>query len=176
MRLIKRPWTKCGLTRLGPFSASNNASLSMPGRPPMPDPIEQPARTFCSSVNSVRPASSSAWPAASIPKIMNGSTWRCTLWSTRLSGSKPHGWPFGFTSHAIRHFWSLASKCVIIPAPDFPAIRLDQVVSTSAPKGVTRPNPVTTTRRIALSPYAYLCGLLLLIMPKKQTAFRLERC
>ena len=49
----------------------------------MPDPIEQPARTFCSSVKSVRPASSSAWLAASIPKLMNGSTRYepCIYWS-----------------------------------------------------------------------------------------------
>jgi len=46
IKLIKRPWTKCGLTRPGPFSASSNASLSMPGRPPIPEPIEQPARSF----------------------------------------------------------------------------------------------------------------------------------
>ena len=44
MRLIRRPWTKCGLTRPGPFSASTRLSLSIPGRPPMPEPIEQPAR------------------------------------------------------------------------------------------------------------------------------------
>ena len=40
MRLISRPWTKCGLTRPGPFSASTSDSLSIPGRPPMPEPIE----------------------------------------------------------------------------------------------------------------------------------------
>ena len=46
MRLISRPWTKCGLTRPGPFSASTSDSLSMPGRPPMPEPIETPARSL----------------------------------------------------------------------------------------------------------------------------------
>ena len=79
IRLIRRPWTKCGLTRLGPFSASSRLSLSMPGRPPMPEPIEQPARTYCSSVMTTRPATSSASPAASMPKMMKGSTWRWTL-------------------------------------------------------------------------------------------------
>ena len=44
IRLISRPWTKWGLTRRGPFSARTSDSLSIPGRPPMPDPIEQPAR------------------------------------------------------------------------------------------------------------------------------------
>src|SRR5688572_4410332 len=79
---------------------------------------------------------------------MNGSTWRWTLWSTRLPGSKPYSWSAGFTSQAMRHFWSLASKCVIGPAPLLPARIFFQVVSTSAPKGVTSPRPVTTTRRM----------------------------
>ena len=46
MRLISRPWTKCGQTRPGPFSASTRLSLSMPGNPPMPEPIETPARSL----------------------------------------------------------------------------------------------------------------------------------
>src|SRR5438067_8689119 len=37
------------------------------------------------------------------------------------------------------------------PAPDLPALILLQAVSTSAPTGVTRPSPVTTTRRMAIS-------------------------
>src|SRR3989344_945551 len=150
IRLMRRAWTKCGETRPGPFAASNRLSLSIPGRPPMPDPIEQPARSFCSSVISSRPASSIAWPAASMPKMMKGSTWRCTLWSTRLPGSKPYSWSGPLTSHAMVHFWSDASKWVIWPAPDLPASRLAHVVSTSAPSGVTKPNPVTTTRRIVI--------------------------
>ena len=55
VRLIRRPWTKCGLTRAGPFSASTSDSLSMPGKPPMPEPIETPARSFMSWSMSVRP-------------------------------------------------------------------------------------------------------------------------
>jgi hypothetical protein len=54
----------------------------------------------------------------------------------------------GFTSQAMVHFWSLASNLVIGPAPLFPAIRFRQLVSTSPPNGVTRPRPVTTTRRM----------------------------
>src|SRR5690606_5704233 len=80
--------------------------------------------------------------------MMKGSTCRCILWSTRFPGSKPNAWSAGFTSHAIVHFWSEASKRVICPAPDFPASRLAQLVSTSPPSGVTKPSPVTTTRRI----------------------------
>ena len=48
---------------------------------------------------------------------MNGSTWRWTLKSTRLSGSKPHSWSLGFTSPAILAFWSDTSKRVIEPIP-----------------------------------------------------------
>src|SRR3546814_10269814 len=48
------------------------------------------------------------------------------------------------------HFWSESSKRVIVPAPDFPASRLVQQVSTSAPSGVTKPSPVTTIRRIVI--------------------------
>src|SRR3546814_5020657 len=40
----------------------------------------------------------------------------------------------------------------IVPAPDFEARMLPQTVSTSLPRGVTRPSPVTTTRRINPSP------------------------
>src|SRR5436190_12435091 len=83
--------------------------------------------------------------------MMNGSTWRWTLWSTRLLGSKPYSWSAGFTSQAMRHFWSDASKRVIFPAPLLDARMFAQVVSTSAPSGVTRPSPVTTTRRIVHS-------------------------
>src|SRR5688500_3943765 len=79
---------------------------------------------------------------------MKGSTWRWTLWSTRVLGSKPYSWSAGLTSQAMRHFWSLASKRVIGPAPLLAARMFFQLVSTSPPSGVTRPRPVTTTRRI----------------------------
>src|SRR3954466_6683742 len=148
MRLINRPCTKCGLTRPGPFSCRTMLSFSMPGSPPIPDPIETPARSRVASSMSVSPASSSACPAASIPKIMKGSTWRWVLWSTRLPGSKPYSWSAGLTSQAMRHFWSPPSKWGIGPAPLFDARMFFQVVSTSAPSGVTRPRPVTTTRRM----------------------------
>src|SRR3990170_5676166 len=96
--------------------------------------------------------------------MMNWSTWRWILWSTRLAGSKPYSWSAGLTSLAMRHFWSLASKRVIGPAPLFPARMFFQLVSTSPPSGVTRPRPVTTTRRIAHS----------MLVPK-QTASRIVR-
>src|SRR6476661_4595855 len=85
---------------------------------------------------------------------MKGSTCRWILWSTRRDGSKPYSWSAGFTSHAMRHFWSLASNLVIGPAPLFDAMMFFQLVSTSAPRGVTSPRPVTTTRRISVTPNA----------------------
>src|SRR5690606_32754527 len=62
----------------------------------------------------------------------------------------------------MRHFWSEASKLVIGPAPLLPARMLAQLVSTSPPSGVTRPSPVTTTRRIEFSK--------ILSLPEKQQA------
>src|SRR5690606_4842759 len=53
------------------------------------------------------------------------------------------------------HFWLLASKRVICPAPLLPAMRFFHVVSTSPPSGVTRPRPVTTTRRMQFSDYVF---------------------
>ena len=67
IRLISRPCTKCGETRPGPRSCRLTDSSSIPGNPPMPEPIEQPVRIRVSSSISARPASSSAWPAASMP-------------------------------------------------------------------------------------------------------------
>src|SRR5689334_20923474 len=84
---------------------------------------------------------------------MKGSTCRWILWSTRRDGSKPYSWSAGFTSHAMRHFWSLASNFVIGPAPLFEARMFFHVVSTSPPSGVTSPRPVTTTRRISVTPF-----------------------
>src|SRR6476469_623421 len=52
----------------------------------------------------------------------------------------------------MRHFWSLASKCVMGPAPLLAAMRFFQLVSTLAPRGVTNPRPVTTTRRMFSTP------------------------
>jgi hypothetical protein len=100
---------------------------------------------------SVSPASSIAWPAASMPIDDERIDLALDLVIDALVGIEAPGMILGFTSQAMRHFWSLASKRVIGPAPDLPAIRLLQVVSTSQPRGVTRPRPVTTTRRMRIS-------------------------
>src|SRR5215472_3463731 len=57
------------------------------------------------------------------------------------SGSK------SLTSAAILVEYSLVSKWVIGPTPETPSTRLDQTVSRSFPIGVTKPRPVTATRR-----------------------------
>src|SRR5918992_3687572 len=61
-----------------------------------------------------------------------------------FSGSNP------FTSQAKRTDWSLGSNLVIGAAPGVPASSALQADSPSVPTGVTRPRPVTTTRRVNL--------------------------
>ena len=53
------------------------------------------------------------------------------------------------TSQAMSQARWLASKRVILPAPDCPAISRDQVSSTPQASGETMPSPVMTTRRIS---------------------------
>src|SRR6185436_13699764 len=66
------------------------------------------------------------------------------------SGSKP------LTSQAKCTGSSAESKRVIGPAPDSPAMRAAQVLATSFPNGVTRPIPVTATRRVTLLAFPHL--------------------
>src|SRR6059036_3991371 len=51
------------------------------------------------------------------------------------------------TSAAILVSKFVVSKRVIRPTPETPSTRLDQTVSRSFPIGVTKPRPVTATRR-----------------------------
>src|SRR5206468_2536652 len=64
-----------------------------------------------------------------------------SLRSMKRSGSKSR------TSPAMRAGSAEASKRVIGPMPERPATRLSQFASMPMPSGVTRPRPVTTTRR-----------------------------
>src|SRR5437867_2674637 len=52
-----------------------------------------------------------------------------------------------FTSHAKRVEYAVASNRVMVPAPDFPAVRLAQNASVLFPSGEMTPVPVTKTRR-----------------------------
>src|ERR1041385_3241982 len=65
--------------------------------------------------------------------------------SNHLLASKP------FTSQPNLVAKSVTSNCVIGAAPLLPASKDAHVVSRSLPIGVTRPMPVTTTRRMGIS-------------------------
>src|SRR5574338_46822 len=95
-----------------------------------------PAGTRCPS-----PASSTAIIAAAMPNCRKRSTCLSSRLSNHLLGSQL------FTSHANFVANSEASNWVIGPAPFLPASNEAHVDSISFPIGVTRPMPVTTTRR-----------------------------
>ncbi len=66
-RLIRLAGMKNGLTRrMLPFSTIT-AFLAISFRPPMPDPIMTPVRSWSSSVSAVQPESAIAWTAAVRP-------------------------------------------------------------------------------------------------------------
>src|SRR5512134_79217 len=108
--------------------------------PPIPLPITTPVRSGCGNLPS-SPAWVTACCAAASANWAKRSYRRASLRSMYCSGSNP------FTSQAKRTDWSLGSNLVIGAAPGVPASSAFQVDSTSVPTGVTRPSPVTTTRR-----------------------------
>src|SRR5436309_4530102 len=108
--------------------------------PPIPTPTMTPVRSGAAS-GSGRPASSTASSAAPTVYWMKMSIFFKSLRSMKRSGSKSR------TSPATRAGRAEASKRVIGPMPERPATRLSQFASIPMPSGVTRPRPVTTTRR-----------------------------
>src|SRR5215831_1882594 len=88
-----------------------------------------------------RPESRSANLAAATIRCAKRSMRRACLRSMNSVASKP------FTSHAKWTAYRLESNWVISPAPDRPATRFSQLVSTSFPSGVRAPRPVITTLR-----------------------------
>ena len=62
--MIRLDGMKNGLSRLGPFSATNTVAASMVLSPPMPEPIITPVRSWLSSSSGVHPESSTASTAA----------------------------------------------------------------------------------------------------------------
>ena len=96
------------------------------------------------------PESASACREAATTICAKRSIRRACLRSIQTVGSK------SFSSAAKCTGNSLASNCWMSAAPDSPAIRFDHEVSTSFPSGVTIPSPVTTTRRLPLSPATYI--------------------
>jgi hypothetical protein len=147
MRLISRPWTKCGLTRLGPFSCSTSDSLSIPGRPPMPEPIEQPARSRV--LVHVGQAGILDRLAGGVDAVDDE---RVDLALDLVVDALA-----GIEAIFVVGRLHLAGDAALLvagveagdrPAPLLPARMFFQVVSTSPPSGVTSPRPVTTTRRM----------------------------
>src|ERR1700733_866206 len=144
---------KNGDTLRGPRSLSSSAVSAMPDRPPIPEPIMVPVAQRSSSVEGCQSASSSAWRAAHIAKMMKSSTLRWSFGSIHWSGlnvlSVPS--PLGITQ-AIRLVRSETSNVSIFLAP-LSLLRMRfQVGSTPQPSGDTMPRPVTTTRLISSTP------------------------
>src|SRR5438874_8923207 len=144
---------KNGDTLRGPRSFNSNAVSAMPDRPPIPEPIRVPVAHLSSSVEGCQSASSSAWRAAAIAKMMKSSTLRCSFGSIHWSGLKVPSLPSprGITQ-AIRLARSATSNVSIFLAPLLPSMIRAHVVSTPQPSGVTMPSPVTTTRLMSKTP------------------------
>src|SRR5712672_1722750 len=150
---------KNGDTFRGPRSLSRIAVSAMPDSPPMPDPISVPVEQRSPSLAGCQFASSSAWRAAHIAKMMKSSTLRWSFGSIHWSGlnvpSVPS--PRGITQ-AIRLVRSETSNVSIFLAPlSLLRIRF-QVGWTPQPSGDTMPRPVTTTRLISKTPALYVRG------------------
>src|ERR1700744_2066999 len=144
---------KNGDTFRGPRSFSSSAVSAMPDRPPMPEPIMVPVAQRSSSVDGCQLASSSAWRAAHIAKMMKSSTLRWSFGSIHWSGWKvpPVPSPRG-TTQAMRRVRSDTSNVSICRAP-LSLLRIRcQVGSMPQPSGDTMPRPVTTTRLICITP------------------------
>ena len=92
-----------------------------------------------------------AWVAAEIPYKMKSSTLRWSFGVIQSSGTNAPSFSlFRGTSQAYLVARLLASNLLIVVAPDCPSSNDFQVCSTPQPKGVTIPNPVTTTLLIFL--------------------------
>src|ERR1700736_5562991 len=144
---------KNGDTLRGPRSFRSTAVSAMPERPPIPEPIIVPVAQRSSSFAGCQLASSSAWRAAHIAKIMKSSTLRWSFGSIHWSGLNvpPLPSPRGITQ-ATRLVRSETSNVSIFLAP-LSLLRMRfQVDSTPQPSGDTMPRPVTTTPLISSTP------------------------
>src|SRR5436305_4950449 len=139
-RLTMIEGMKNGLTRRCPFCTAVRCVSSSVASPPMPEPTITPVRSP-SGLSVGSRASLSASSVAARPNWMKRSLRRASFLSMNCEGSK------FFTSPAIRLGSSFASKRVIGPTPDFPAMAASQDCLVPIPRGVTRPIPVMTTLR-----------------------------
>src|SRR6266404_3771115 len=131
---------KNGDTRRNRLSRKSMWNCSMLAMPPIPTPTMTPTRSSLAGVTR-SPDWATAIRAAAIANWMNGSIFLMSRRSMKSSGAK------SWTSPAMRDGKSATGKRVIGPMPERPAIRAVQFFSTPVPSGVTRPTPVTTTRR-----------------------------
>ena len=131
---------KNGLTRSGPRSLSTRCWASNVSMPPIPEPRTTPIRSRSSESTSIP----ELWSASRLATTANWTKRSIRLASLR---SITPSVVKSFTSQANRVVKEDASKRVIGPAPDFPAIRFFQNSSVMFPSGETTPVPVTNTRR-----------------------------
>jgi hypothetical protein len=148
IRLIRRPWTKCGETRPGPFRAARAIRS------------RSPAGRRCPNRSSSRCAAQvlvHVGKARVFQRLPSGidavDDERIDLTLDLVIDALVRDRSPIFVIGRLHLAGDVALLVAGIeagdrPAPDLPAIRLAQVVSTSAPSGVTRPRPVTTTRRM----------------------------
>ncbi len=132
-----------GLTRDGPFSSRIWYWVSQVAMPPMPEHTQVPMRSALAAIS--RPDSRMASRPAAIAIWQKRSIRRADLGSRTAAGSKSQA------SAAIRTSYSCASNRVMYPAPDTPSHRPLHVSAVLAPRGLTTPTPVTTTRRFTAS-------------------------
>src|ERR1700678_1952790 len=134
---------KKGDTLFGPADINLLCSRSMTSKAPMPLPTYTPTCSASSFAMS-SPACATANSEAASANWMNRPIFLISLRSIKSSGTK------SLTSPAMRQLKPLASKSVIGPMPDCPCSRAFQVMSVPTPTGLTKPTPVTTTRRSGL--------------------------
>src|SRR3954451_441686 len=126
-----------GETRLGPFSSRTSSCPRRVSAPPMPVPKTTAIRSGATP-ESAAPEAAHACSAAMTATCWLRSSRRArtrSIWSAGSEASRA-------TSCAG---YSLIQSSVIRLTPDRPARRASQVVSTSPPRGVVAPSPVTTT-------------------------------
>ena len=134
---------KNGVMCLRPVARNCLWYSSIVHRPPIPLPIRTPTLSAFASVI-LKPDWRIACSLAATAYWMNRSIFLTSRFSIQSSAMKP------LTSPAIRAVNWEASKRVIGPIPERACIRESQFSSIPIPIGVTRPLPVTTTRRSSI--------------------------
>src|SRR5215468_1166590 len=132
-----------GETRPGPRASSTRELSWIVAMPPMPEPIETPARSR-SNFASASPAESAASRDAATASAITRSSRRASLGDTSPRSSSSGASPPKRTGKPS------VSKRRSGPMPERPATAASQVEAASPPSGDTQPRPVTTTRRLGV--------------------------